>query len=304
MSTPAVGLLLSEGIAPAVGKIFSGAGYQVLVECSHGFTLQRLAEAEVDAWVFDARRESLYDILKHAGQIILPADNSPSSPQANDFQAWSKGLLRQLDSALGSRRTVLSAEQDHVWEGIRGVWVLAGSAGATGAVQEFLNGFEQPPPVAFIYAQHYSLDEQEQLQQLTLENNLFTLETGQDQHQLAAGKVVMLSPNSSISITRSGQVSLTRSPWGSGLTPNISEVLNILATAATLSSGAIIFSGMGDDGAAALPGLHASGARIWVQSPASAVCDSMPRAALATGLVHRSGSPAQLAEALAHLYLV
>lgn len=46
----------------------------------------------------------------------------------------------------------------------------------------------------------------------------------------------------------------------------------------------VVLTGMGDDGAAALPGIHAAGAEIWVESGDSAIVDGMPAAARRTGL--------------------
>ena len=77
----------------------------------------------------------------------------------------------------------------------------------------------------------------------------------------------------------------------------------ILSAAKLPAPGVIIFSGMGNDGAAALPVFAAAGGRVWAQSPASAVCPAMPQAAIDTGLVQQTADPAALASALAALYI-
>lgn len=185
---------------------------------------------------------------------------------------------------------------------IKGVWVLAGSAGATTAVQTFLNAFKRVPPVGFLYAQHFSITQQKQLQQLTAENPLFTIDVGIGEHMLAPGRVIMVPPQCKIRITASGEVASTHSPWGNQHTPNIDELLVILSAAKLPPLGVIVFSGMGDDGVKALPVVDSVGGRIWVQSPSSAICDSMPKAALKTELVHKTDEPVQLARALEALY--
>jgi len=188
------------------------------------------------------------------------------------------------------------------WQDVEAVWVLAGSAGASSAVQQFLNAFEVPPPVAFIYAQHYDPARQEQLLQLTAENPAFQLVLGEGVHNLLPGSVIMIPPRSKVSIGRFGQIASTDISWGKKHTPDIDELLVIFAAANLPSTGVIIFSGMGRDGADALRVLDASGTRIWAQTTESAVCSSMPRAAIGTGLVHRTGTPAQLAAAMTGLY--
>ena len=113
---------------------------------------------------------------------------------------------------------------------------------------------------------------------------------------------MVVPPRCQVSITRFGHVISTRTPWAGEHTPNISELMILLAAAGMEATGTIIFSGMGNDGADALPVLDASATRIWAQDPASAICDAMPRAAIATGLVHRQASPEILAENLKTLY--
>jgi chemosensory pili system protein ChpB (putative protein-glutamate methylesterase) len=185
---------------------------------------------------------------------------------------------------------------------IKGVWVLAGSAGATTAVQTFLNVFKSAPPVGFLYAQHFSVTQQKQLQQLTAENPIFTIDVGVGEHRLTPGRVIMVPPQCTISISAPDYISSTHSAWSNQHTPNIDELLVILSAAKLPALGVIVFSGMGDDGVKALPAVEAAGGYIWVQSPASAICDSMPKAALKTELAHKTGDPAQLARDLAALY--
>ncbi len=62
--------------------------------------------------------------------------------------------MTQLGMALSGRSTPTMSNEGNRWGEVRGVWLLAGSAGATAAIQAFLNSFTEPPPVAFLYAQH------------------------------------------------------------------------------------------------------------------------------------------------------
>ncbi|MEH6580630.1 MAG: chemotaxis protein CheB [Halioglobus sp.] len=184
---------------------------------------------------------------------------------------------------------------------VKAVWVLAGSAGASTAVQAFLNAFRKIPPVAFLYAQHFSVDEQ-QLSQLTPENPLFSMAVPDGCQSLAPGRVVMVPPSRKVQFECDGRLSISPDPWSGHFTPNIDELFMLLAEAQLTSSGVIIFSGMGSDGSAALPALDKAGAHIWAQSPASAICDSMPRSAIQSGLVRQTGDAALLALALEQLY--
>ena len=145
--------------------------------------------------------------------------------------------------------------------------LLAGSAGATSAVQQFLNVFERPPPVAFIYAQHYDPDKQYQLEQYSLQNGAFSLCVGEGTHTMVPGRVIMIPPRCRVRIEDFGRLSSTRAGWGQGHTPDINELLFIFTAARLPAPAVIFFSGMGDDGSAALRVFSTAGGRIWSQAP-------------------------------------
>ena len=189
------------------------------------------------------------------------------------------------------------------WEDVEAVWVLAGSAGAGSAVRDFLNAFTAAPPVAFIYALHFDPDKQEQLQQLTLENPAFNLQLCDGSHTLVPGSVIMVPPRGKVTIGSDGSMCSTDISWEQCHTPDIAELLVIFSAANLPNPGVIVFSGMGSDGTQVLNVLDAGGTRIWAQSPESAICSSMPQAAVDTGLVHCTGTPEELAKEFVQLFL-
>lgn len=188
------------------------------------------------------------------------------------------------------------------WDAVRAVWLLVGSTGATAAVQRFLAGFRRCPPVAFVYAQHYDPARQEQLRQLTPGNPAFHMELVEDFHRLVPGRVLIVPPRHRVVFGPRGQVCAGAEGWGTGHTPDIDELQVLFAAARFPATGIILFSGMGNDGAGGLDILDATGARIWIQDPATAACGGIPLAAAATGRVHRSGSPEALARAMEQIY--
>lgn len=199
---------------------------------------------------------------------------------------------------------VMSAGYDSYsgWNAVEAVWLLAGSAGATAAVQRFFSGFAGCPPVAFLYAQHYDPSRQEQLAQLTASNSQFRMELIENSHRMSPGRILIVPPRTKIRFGPGGAVAVADSRWESGYTPHLDELEVMLAAARLPAMGVILFSGMGHDGTGSLDVLDASGCRIWVQEPDTAACRGIPEAALATGLAHRSGSPEALALALQDLY--
>lgn len=294
-----IGLVLSGAARDPLITILSRAGYDIYV-ASDLSRVQSLVERDLmDAWIFDARSDQVFDLLFETGRFLLPADNPPDPAENLRFSTWGEGLLRQLDAALGEHGSDNTVD---LWSGVESVWLLAGSAGATAAVQQFLNTFSKPPPIAFIYAQHYEPAKQYQLESLTLQNSQFSLYIGEGVHTLTPARIVMIPPRCKVTFGSFGRIASTRSSWGDHHAPDINELLVILTAANLPAPGVIIFSGMGEDGAGALPVFDAAGGRIWAQSPASAICQGMPQAAIDTGLVQKFGDPAELALALERLY--
>lgn len=295
--------MLTGAARDAVLVALSQAGYEVHIAATLARARALIARDIVDAWIFDARADEVLELLLPTGRFLLPADNIPDTAATTALLAWAEGLLAQLDAAIMSRGTATATQLDASrWGEVRGVWLLAGSAGATAAIQAFLNAFAQPPPVAFLYAQHLEPAQRQHWHTFTVQNRQFSLRAGEGAHMLQTARVVMVSPWRKVAVTEFGQLTATREDWGGQHTPDINELLVILSAAKLPAPGVIIFSGMGNDGAAALPVFAAAGGRVWAQSPASAVCPAMPQAAIDTGLVQRSADPAALASALAALY--
>lgn len=298
-----IGLVLAGAARDAVLVALSRAGYEVHIAANIDRVRALITRNTVDAWIFDARSDDVLELLLPTGCFLLPADNIPAPAAASAIVAWVEGLMTQLDAALSSRLPTdrASSEIDR-WREVRGVWLLAGSAGATAAVQTFLNFFEQPPPVAFLYAQHLDPAQRHLLQGFSVQNKQFSLRAADGVQALCPARLVMISPHCKVAVNSFGQLTTTREAWQGEHTPDINELLVILSAAKLPSAGVIIFSGMGNDGAAGLPIFEAAGGRVWAQSPASAICAAMPQAAIDSGLVQKSGKPAELAAALASLY--
>ncbi len=302
-SSPAnIGLVLAGTDANAVVAALAQAGYEVHVAANMARVRALLARGVVDAWIFDARSDDVLDVLLTTDCFLLPADNIPNAADKVSFSPWIEGLITQLAAAFSRRAAPVRAGTPDRWSEVQAVWLLAGSAGATSAIQAFLNAFTQPPSVAFIYAQHLDPGQQHQLQRFTVQNQQFSLAIAEGVQPLEPGRLLMISPRCTVLLNAFGQVTTTREQWSGQHTPDINELLVILSAAKLPAPGVIIFSGMGDDGAASLRLFDAAGGRVWAQSPASAVCPAMPQAALDTGLVQQSGNPTELALALEALY--
>ncbi|MFT6957257.1 MAG: chemotaxis response regulator CheB [Halieaceae bacterium] len=302
-NSPVIGLATDIALANALEAHFLVAGFGARYISSKASENQLKRCGDVDIWIIDAQAEDLYHVLVPTGKYLLPAENPPPLTDVTKFSLWVDGIIRQVDTILAvDSRELVDIQSAKRWNQVEAVWLLAGSAGASSAIQSFLNAFRAVPPVAFIYAQHFDPDMQNQLEQLTLENRSFTLRLGTGMCQLAQGRVLMIPPRSKVTLNSAGELYSTRSAWEGDYTPDINEILVIMAAAELPARGVIFFSGMGNDGAKNLSVLEAVGARIWAQSPSSAICSAMPQAAIDTGLVTRSDDPAELARILEMIY--
>lgn len=297
-----IGLVLAGAARDAVVVALSQAGYEVHIAATVDRVRTLIARNTVDAWIFDAQSDEVLELLLTTECFLLPADNIPAPATSSDTLSWVESLMTQLGTALSSRSTPAMSKEINRWGEVRGVWLLAGSAGATAAIQAFLNSFTEPPPVAFLYAQHLDPAQQHLLLNFTVQNEQFSLRMAEGTQTLQPARLVMIPPRCKVAVTPFGQLSTTREEWGGQHTPDINELLVILSAAKLPSPGVIVFSGMGNDGATALPIFKAAGGRVWAQSPASAVCPAMPQAAIDSGLVKKTGQPEALARALEAIY--
>lgn len=286
----------------AVLVALSQAGYEVHIAENLDRVRTLLARSAVDAWIFDAQFDAVLELLLQTDSFLLPADNIPGAAASSAMVPWVEALMTQLEVALSRRAVPPGRKVQDRWGAVRGVWLLAGSAGATAAVQAFLNSFEQPPPVAFLYAQHLDPTKQQLLQSFVPQNRQFSLRLAEGVQSLRPAELLMIPPRSKVTLAEFGQMTVTREKWGGQHTPDINELLVILSAVKLPSPGVIVFSGMGNDGSAALPIFEAAGGRVWAQSPDTAICPAMPQAAIDSGLVQKSADPVALAGALRALY--
>ena len=202
--------------------------------------------------------------------------------------------LTKLDTAHG-----LQSMQSERSRTARDVWVLAASAGGPEAVIEFLCALELNPQVlrssAFIYAQHIAEQALDNLIRALQRNTQLKVHRCSGGKVITAGEIYVLSPDSELDISESRSLNLTGRAWKGDYAPSISQILAKVGRVYRERAGAMIFSGMGNDGADALKLMKAMGAKVFVQSCDSCAVDSMPREALATGCVDYVGSPKQLA---------
>lgn len=180
----------------------------------------------------------------------------------------------------------------------RNVWVLGASLGGPQTVKRFLHALPADLPVAFVLAQHLGENFVSLLAEQLNRSCSFQVTTPQVGYVLRHGQVVVAPVDERLVINPIGAIELNHCEETSSYRPSIDRVLKDIATRYGRASGAIIFTGMGDDGVAGCRAIAGSGGQVWVQDAASCVISAMPDAVLASGVVSRQGSPEELAQAL------
>lgn len=180
----------------------------------------------------------------------------------------------------------------------RNVWVLGASLGGPEALKRFLRVLPADVPAAFIVAQHLGANFvgllAEQLNRVTKLNVMAPKEGHLFQHQ----DVIVTPVGEHLLINPIGNIDLADLPETSSYSPSIDLVVRDVADRYTKTAGAIIFSGMGDDGKHGCQHMLAMGGQVWLQTAESCVVSSMPDNVKHVCQPQFIGNPEQLAKQL------
>lgn len=201
------------------------------------------------------------------------------------------------------------------------VCVLAASMGGPEAVKRFLDCVPVTLPVAFILVQHIDPNMQAVLPRVLGRHNAWTFDTEKnfssqqsDSGQgilpslhLSKGHVLVVPAVRQLDFGDCGEVfahapihpdSAKFKPWPGQYQPSINEVMRRASKVFNSRLMTIVFSGMGNDGSAAVATVQEARGIIWAQSAGSCVCASQPDRVRELGQVSFNGTPEILAEHL------
>lgn len=175
------------------------------------------------------------------------------------------------------------------------VWVLGSSLGGPQALKQFLSKLPDTLPVGFIIAQHIGKPFVPLLaEQLGRVTGLKVM-PAEEGRAVRAREVILVPIDRRFALTEAGVVELRDEPIRGPYKPCIDEVMEEVARCYGRNAGAIVFSGMGEDGALGAVAISAAGGQVWAQDATSCVISSMPDAARRRGVVEFSGTPEELA---------
>ncbi|MBD3658272.1 MULTISPECIES: chemotaxis protein CheB [Marinobacter] len=271
----------------------------------------------------EADHPTLFDYLleQSAAPVLFGVDTAPRSG-STDYSRWERRLLNKLEQQLGPLEQLDSADTLEQLAGVtddtpatdprlpawvtpadpdkpaKEVWILGASLGGPAAVKAFLDHLPAGLPVGFIYAQHIDGNFTEVLTRVLGRHAHYRLRQAEAGHKVHHGEVVLMPVEHEWILDHNGRLQEKQTPWPGPYGPSIDQVLLNVADHYGHHCHAILFSGMGNDGAIAAPLLKAYGSRIWVQESTSCGNSSMPDSVAETGCTSFTGTPEQLAREL------
>jgi two-component system CheB/CheR fusion protein len=183
-----------------------------------------------------------------------------------------------------------------------GTFLVVGVGASAGGL-EALGELTKNVPIdhmAFIVAQHLAPQHDSMLPQLLARMSRVKVVTAADGVTLEPNNVYVRPPNADIAVMH-GVIRLIKPAGTSGPRLPIDYLFRSLADDQGPSAVGIVLSGTGSDGTFGLKAIKAAGGVTFVQDPASAKYDGMPRSALASGAADFCLTPHDMGAELARI---
>lgn len=178
-------------------------------------------------------------------------------------------------------------------------WVIGASLGGPAAVKRFLNGVPGDINAGFIIAQHIDENFLPVLAEILTSSSQFNVTVAQGSNDIKPGSVYLAPLKGKLVFLKDGSMLVDHSQkWSAPYSPCIDDVIEGVSQVYGDKSGAIIFSGMGEDGLNGARKMRQQGGQVWAQSPDTCANASMPESVINNGEVDYVGTPEQLAERL------
>lgn len=168
-----------------------------------------------------------------------------------------------------------------------GIICIASSTGGPAALNRILLDLPPDFPVPILIVQHMASGFIEGLAQWLNKGCALRVKVAEEGESLAAGTVYLAPDGSHLGLGGRTRVALSPEPAIGGFRPAATFLFRSAAEAYGPQAVAVVLTGMGDDGVAGLAAVHERGGRVLAQDEATSVVYGMPKAAAATGLVHR-----------------
>jgi two-component system CheB/CheR fusion protein len=179
---------------------------------------------------------------------------------------------------------------------------IGASAGGLEAIELFLKNVPPDSGMAYIVVQHLDPNHESIMPELIQRVTSMTVVQAEDRARVMPNCVYAIPPNKDISILR-GVLHLFDFPSPRGLRMPIDFFFRTLADDRAELAVGVILSGTGTDGTLGLRAIKGKNGIAFVQDPATAKFDGMPRSAIDDGLADIVASPEALPRLIAEHHI-
>jgi two-component system, chemotaxis family, CheB/CheR fusion protein len=177
---------------------------------------------------------------------------------------------------------------------------IGASAGGLEAVSQLLDALPARSGVALVVVQHLAPGHDSSLPELLGAHTAMPVIQVRDGTRIERDHVYVIPPNVHM-VVDDGMLALLPRPTDATQHTPIDTFFTSLAAVEHSPLIAVVMSGTASDGAMGIRDVKAAGGITIAQEPASAKYDSMPRAAMATGMVDLVMTPAEIGGEIAHM---
>jgi two-component system CheB/CheR fusion protein len=197
-----------------------------------------------------------------------------------------------LNVGLFGRLKVLNFEKHSVGSDFPVVGIGA-SAGGLKAIEAFLGSVPASSGMAYVIVQHLSPSDEGRLVEILRRATPMPVHEIVDRTAVEPDCVYVIPPDRELSL-RDGVLHVDESAERRGLRLPIDIFFRSLAIERGRSAVAVVLSGMGSDGTLGLAAVREHGGAVFVQEPATADFDAMPRSAIDAGIADVVTAPSEM----------
>jgi two-component system, chemotaxis family, CheB/CheR fusion protein len=177
------------------------------------------------------------------------------------------------------------------------VVAIGASAGGLEAIEAFFAKMPVDNTFGFIVVQHLSPDYKSLMVEILSKKTTMPVQRAEDGAVVEAARIYLIPPRKNLTIFH-GTLILSDQEPNRGINLPIDILLRSLAEDQGERAVAVILSGSGSDGMRGVRAVKQAGGMIMVQDESTARFDSMPRAAISTGLADFILPPAEMPQQL------
>ncbi|MBI2805974.1 MAG: chemotaxis-specific protein-glutamate methyltransferase CheB [Planctomycetes bacterium] len=226
-----------------------------------------------------------------AGALAIMA--KPTGPAGPGFDEQARHLITQVKAMAQVkvvrhwRRTGSAARSrtpaSHHATRAR-VIAIASSTGGPAALERIVTGLPPDFAVPILVVQHISAGFVKGLADLLNKSGPLHVKVAEAGEKLTKRTIYLAPDDRHLGVSTRGQIALVETPPIGGFRPSATFLFESVAQVYGAAAGAVILTGMGEDGVAGLFAVRKAGGRIFAQDEKSSVVFGMPGAAIAAGL--------------------